>query len=951
MAILWKIKEDSYCNKIQQGINQLIGGSTVYDIGHVYTNNCTDVGGVAALGSICNDGNKGAGVTCHYTNLLYITVQVAAHEIGHQLSAQHTFNNCTDQMGNNNNASFGNDFEPGSGSTIMSYGGLCGAFDNNVQGNNDDYYNNASLRQIYNRLRSPQGGAFACADKIATDNMAPVVNIPIEDGFYIPVSTYFELTGEATDDAGENLSYSWEQADAGNFTCPYGTPSGSCPLFRSLPAQDVPYRFFPNEQRIIGNSFDRSEILPTYSRDMTFAFTVRDNNPEAGIAVWDFVEFEADGTAGPFRALTPSFGEIHEVGGTMAVTWDVANTDNERVNCQFVDIYLSSNKALHPSDPNLVLIGEHIPNTGSADIIIPPNVNPTTTARVLIRGYNSIFFDITDLNFTVEEASEPRAFFTMDKNTEDICLPGSTSLNISTEAIAGYAGNIKFEAVDLPDGVEATFSNNDFAIGGTTTVDFELSSSIKTGSYSWSIQSISDNQDTIKRGFFVNVISTDFSDLASVSPVEGLKDDAGLPVFTWENTFNATDYLFELASNPSFDQSVILYQEVVQDTFFKTPAFLDKSSVFYWRVKAFNECGEGDFTFTRSLGTVNLDCAKFGSIDTPINITSGGASEIVSRANINSAGVISDLNILEFQMNHDKFKDLTATLKSPNGTEVVIFTNSCNNKYNSNCAFDDDSNNFFNCANGVDIFRPKGSLSDFNTENPMGIWELKIEDKVAGNGGTLNSYHIEICGSIVTDAPYLVNNITLQIQPFNKPRITTGKLLTKDDDNSSKELIYTLVYNVNHGDLMKGSKRLELGDTFTQEDIDEALLYYVNTTDVAEDAFYFTVEDGNGGWIEITKFTIEIDPSFPSATNDPNLVNEVSIYPNPTKDVINIRLTDKVSNLNELHIMDIRGRIVSKHIVSQGTQQIDLAGITDGVYLIRVTNGKDSVIKRFIIQN
>ena len=155
------------------------------------------------------------------------------------------------------------------------------------------------------------------------------------------IDTYFVLTGEASDENDDSMTYCWEQHDAGSRNCQYGEPEGKCPSFRSLPPTNVPYRFFPNEQRIIGNSFDISEILPTYSRDLTFAFTVRDNNPEVGIAVWEYVEFKADGTAGPFKALTPTLGEEHEIGAIMPVTWDVANTDNDRVDCQFVDIYLS----------------------------------------------------------------------------------------------------------------------------------------------------------------------------------------------------------------------------------------------------------------------------------------------------------------------------------------------------------------------------------------------------------------------------------------------------------------------------------------------------------------------------------------------------------------------------------------------------------------------------------
>ncbi len=928
-------------------INALLGANNKYDLGHVYTNNCTDVGGVAALGSICQS-NKGAGVTCHYTNLLYITVQVAAHEIGHQLSAQHTFNNCTDANGDNENASLGNDFEPGSGSTIMSYGGLCGV--NNVQGNNDDYYNNASLVQIYEHLREASGGAYNCAVRNPTTNMAPEVNIPLANGFYIPRSTYFVLTGEATDENDDNMTYSWEQHNAGNNTCLYGDPTGSCPIFRSLSPKAVPYRFFPREQRIISSSGDISEILPTYSRDLEFAFTVRDNNPDAGIATWEYVNFKVDDTAGPFKALTPKFGEEHEIGTTLPISWDVANTDNDLVNCQKVNVYLSIDKALHVSDPKLILLAEAIPNIGSANVVLPL-VTPSNNARILVMAHNGIFFGITDYNFKVLAASNPRPYFSLSKSRDNVCLPGVTSVNISTASLGGYNGNVKLEAADLPQGIVATFSNNNFAAGENAVATFDVSSELPTGAYEWTILSISDNEDTLSRKYYLEVISTNFDDLVSTGPIEGLKDSPGLPIFTWSKSFNATGYVFEIASNPSFDGSSIIYNYETVDTFFETPGFLEKSSVFYWRVKALNSCGEGDYSFIRSLGTVNLDCSSYTASDTPITISSTGEREIISKIDVITSGVISDINIGNLDLTHDRFKDLTATIKSPLGTSVKLFTNSCAKKYIMNVAFDDDSPKFFNCENGVSIFRPIDKLSVFNGEDPIGMWELTITDNTGGNGGVLKNVSLDICGSIVASAPVLVTNETLQIQPNNKPRINGSKLLTEDEDNSPNDLIYTLVYNVSFGELLNNGVVMKVGETFSQDDLNQARIFYNNTASTNFDSFHFTVEDGNGGWISITRFNIEIDENFPSATNDPSLVDEIQIYPNPAAGFFNVNISDKARKMDKLQVMDIHGRLITQQKVIEGLQRVAVPNLTDGVYLVKITDGKDSVIKRIIIKN
>ncbi len=919
-VIYYNPSTDPYSTNLSQWNAQLqstltsVIGEANYDIGHMF--GASGGGGNAGcIGCVCVNGSKGSGITSPNDGIPQgdnFDIDYVAHEVGHQLGANHTFSMSNEGTGVNK--------EPGSGITIMGYAGITSQ---DLAPHSIDVFHQASIAQIQANLLTK-----TCPVTTSLANSTPVV--AALTNYTIPRSTPFALTGSATDaDAGNVLTYSWEQNDNASSTQTGASSVASAtkatgPNWISFSPTTSPTRLFPKLSTILagglisgplpgGDANANTEALSSVARTLNFRLTVRDNAPYSSTAPVSVGQTQfrdmvvtVSAASGPFSVTAPNSAVSYAGGSTQTITWAVASTTAAPVSCANVKISLSTDGG--QTFPTI--LSASTPNDGTEALLIP-NM-PTTTARIKIEAIGNIFFDICNTNFTITAGSScgtPTGL-------------ASTAITTSSATVSWTAvsGALSYD-VDYKTTASGTWIN---AATGTGSTSVNLSALAQATTYDWRVRT---NCSSGSSGYAAAQFTT--SSPATCNAPGGLSSSSvtnNSATVSWTAVSGALSYDVDYKTNASGTWTNAATGTASTSV---NLGGLAGSTLYDWRVRT--NCASLSSIYSTAQFTTQPNPSGCGTAFEPNETLAAAAT--ISAGVANSAAITTTTDNDYFKVVTSATSNNTFSLVGPSGVDydMTIFNSGGTQIGSGTGSTATETVSLTNQAAGTYYIRVYG----YNGANSATCYTITATTTIVT--GCASSYDVSTNGTPGGAALIPKNtDITGLISPsgdndYYQFTIATGGTATITLTTLPADYDIRL-YSSN------GTTQLAISQNggTTSETI---------TRTYTAGTYYIRVYGYNNANSATNCYTLRVATG--TATKEEVLIveNKISVFPNPVTNRVNIRIP-AARGMADIKLFDMYGKLVMQKTSSQPITQLDLSVIPSGVYLVKViSDGKESTAK------
>ncbi len=879
-------------SQLQSTLTSVIGEAN-YDVGHLF--GASGGGGNAGcIGCVCVNGSKGSGITSPADGIPSgdnFDIDYVAHELGHQFGGNHTFTT--------GNEGTGVHMEPGSGSTIMGYAGITSL---DVQPHSDAYFHAVTIQQVTNNIKTK-----TCQTNTATGNAVPTANAGLD--YTIPKSTPFMLTGAGTDANGDVLTYNWEQMDSQTTTAAPSATKTTGVNFRSYNSSTSPTRYFPKMSSVLTGATTTAgseltvEALSSVARTMNFRVTVRDNRVGGPANNSDDMIVTVNATAGPFSVSSPNTAVSYAGGSSQTITWVVGGTTANGVNCANVDVLLSTNGGTSWS----TLLAS-TPNDGTEAVTIPNT--PGTTNRIMVKGSNHIFFDVSNTNFTITAGSTD----TVAPTAPTLAASGTTQTTTSL-SWSGATDNVAVTGYDVyKDGV---------LLGSTASSTYSVSGLSASTTYAFTVKA----KDAAGNA---SVASNSVS-VTTLAPAPDTTAPTAATLSASGTTFTSTN----LSWSGATDNVGVTGYDVYQDGIFKASTAsttfsvtgLTSSTTYSFTVNAKDAAGNVSLASnTVSVTTLTPDTTA------PTAPTLSASGTTSTTTTLSWTGATDNVAVTGYNV----YRGTTLLGSTTTATTYAVSGLTASTAYTFYVQAKDAAGNISIASNTVSVTTLASTVT-YCTASATNTADERIGKVTFGtiNNTSTGTAGYENFTAISTNAVRGTAN-TITITPFWTSTVYSEAYAVYIDYNQNGvftdtgEKVWTKA----------GSTTTPVSGTFTipataslgSTRMRVIMRYSTTPTTPCGTFTYGQVEDYT---VNITSVARGIE------TNQESL--SINLYPNPVQDILNISSVEENATYRVLNIL---GQEVAKGKIENGS--ISVSNINTGNYLLEVSSNGQTAIKRFI---
>ncbi|KAB1157914.1 reprolysin-like metallopeptidase [Flavobacterium luteum] len=908
--------------ELQTALTSTIGNAN-YDIGHLF--GASGGGGNAGcIACVCVNPTtavplgKGSGFTSPSDGIPSgdnFDVDYVAHEMGHQFGGNHTFTH--------SNEGTGVQMEPGSGSTIMGYAGITTL---DIQAHSDPYFHAISVQQITNYIKTT-----TCQTTTVTGNSIPTAGAGLD--YTVPKSTPFMLTGTGTDANGDALTYDWEQMDSQNTAAAPSATKTSGVNFRSYNPTTSPTRYFPKMSSALTGATTTAgleittEALPSVARSLNFRVTVRDNRAGGPANNSDDMIVTVNATAGPFTVSSPNTAVSYVGNSIQTVTWAVAGTTSNGVNCANVDILISTN-----AGSTWTTLLAATPNDGTQAVTIPNTAG--TQNRIMVKGNNHIFFDVSNTNFTITAAATDT---TAPTAPTSLTASGTTqtSTNLSWTAATD---NVAVTGYDIYQG--ATLK------GSTTTATiFAITGLTASTAYTFIVKAKDAAGNVSVASNTASVTTLAASDTTAPSAPTNLATSGTTQTSTNLSWTAATDNV-GVTGYDVYQGATLKGSTTTATTLAITG--LTASTAYTFIVKAKDAAGNVSVA-SNTASVTTLAASDTTAPSTPTNLAASGTTQtttnlswIAATDNVAVTGydVYQGASLIGSTTTETTFavSGLTAstaytfTVKAKDAAgNVSIASNTASVTTNSVFGGGATDLIFSEYIEGTSFNKALEIANNTGSAVDLSVYTVK---KQTNGAGTWSS-GLALSGSLNTGAKFVIVHSSIALTCYST---SSANISTAANE---------MTYNGNDAiGLFKNGVLIDIIGTFNGGTanfaIDVTIRRKTNITS-PNSTFNLTAE-----WDSYAIDSCgDLGSRFANtaAKENSSLLNDFKIYPNPVKgDVLHISFADNAS----YRIINTLGQEITKGKIENGS--LSVSKINAGVYLLEVSNNGSTTVKRFIKQ-